>query len=106
MNDIGSPSRLVCNPLNERIQDYDEAWDWLGKKAIEYDWQYRQQICSKCPIETQKKLDCFKVDNFKIIDGIEIQETHCSKLEKARANKFRIHVKAVFALDPFAKQQI
>ena len=22
-----------CNPLKERIQDYDESWDWLGRFA-------------------------------------------------------------------------
>ena len=54
-------------------------------------------------LETQKKLECYKVDNYRTIKGIKIQETHCSKLEKARANKLRNHVKHVFALDPFTK---
>ncbi len=92
-----------CNPLEQKIQDYDEAWNWLGRRAIEYNWQYRKKICSKCPLETQKKLQCVKFDNYKIIEGVKIQETHCSKLQKARANKLRNHIKHVFALDPFAK---
>ncbi len=95
-----------CNPFEERIQDYDEAWDWLGRIAIEYNWQYRKKICSKCTLETQEKLDCYRVNNYRIIDSIKIQETHCSKLERARANKLRNHVKHVFALDPFNKSQI
>ena len=94
---------ISCNPLKERIQDYDESWNWLGRKAIEYNCGYRKKICLKCSLETQKKLECYKVNNYKIIDGVKIQETHCSKLEKSRANKLRNHVKHVFALDPFTK---
>lgn len=92
-----------CNPLKERIQDYDESWNWLGRRAIAYNWEYRQKICSKCSLETQKKLNCYKVNNFRIINGTKIQETHCSKLEKARASKLRNHIKHVFKLDPFSK---
>jgi hypothetical protein len=98
-----NPFTISCNPLKEKIQDYDESWNWLGRKAIEYNWEYRKKICSKCSLETKKKLECYKVDNFQIIEGVKIQETHCSKLEKARANKLRNHVKHVFALDPFSK---
>jgi len=87
--------------LKDKIQDYDEVWNWLGRHAIEYNWQYRKKICTKCPLKTQKKLNCLRVDNYRIIDGIEIQETHCSKLEKARANKLRNHVKHVLAINPF-----
>ena len=36
--------------------------------AIEYNWKYRKKICSKCPLETQKRLNCYRVDNFRIID--------------------------------------
>ena len=100
---IGTNFNSSCNPLKDRIQDYDESWNWLGAKAIEYNWEYRRKICSKCPIEIQKKLDCHRVDNYRIIGGTKVQETHCSKLEKARSNKLRTHVKHVFALDPFAK---
>lgn len=95
--------KTACNPLKDRIQDYDESWNWLGRQAIEYNWKYRKMICTKCPLEVQEKLNCYKVDNYRIIDGLKIQETHCSKLEKARASKLRNHVKHVFALDPFSK---
>jgi Tfp pilus tip-associated adhesin PilY1 len=92
-----------CNPLKEKIQDYDESWNWLGRRAIEYNWEYRKKICSKCSLETQQKLNCYKANNFRIINGKKIQETHCSKLEKARTNKLRNHIKHVFELDPFSK---
>jgi len=91
------------NPLGERLKDYDEAWSWLGRISIEYNWNYRKRICTKCPTEVQKKLNCFRVDNYKVTDGVKIQETHCSKLENARENKMRNHVKHVFALDPLSK---
>ena len=76
----------------------DNAFQVLGDECIEYSWKYRQKICVKCPHETQKKLECYKVDNYRIVSGVEVQETHCSKLEKARANKFRSRVKSVWRL--------
>lgn len=96
--------RVSFDPFKERLQDYDEAWNWLGRLVTQYNWQYRKKICSKCPLTTQQKLKCHKVNNFKIIDGVKIQETHCSKLQKARANKLRNHVKHVFAMNPFLKR--
>lgn len=109
MNGEGSSSpntnlSKVCNSFQDRVQDYDEVWNWLGRQAIEYNWQYRKKICTKCTLETQKKLNCYRVDNYRIIDGTKIQETHCSKLEKARTNKFHNHIKHVFKLDPFTKR--
>ncbi len=91
------------DPFKERMQDYDEAWQWLTYHVIQYDWNYRKKICTKCPLETQEKLNCFKVDNFKIIDGVKIQKTYCSKLKKARAKKFRTHIKHIFAMSPLLK---
>ena len=67
----------------------DNKFHGLKEELLDYDWKYRLKICSKCPLETQKKLQCFKVDNFKIIDNIQVQETHCSKMDKARVQKFR-----------------
>lgn len=109
MFSTGSPlpnenPRTSCNPFKDRVQDYDEAWNWLGRRVTEYDWQYRLKICSKCPLETQQKLKCFRVNNFKTINGIQVQETHCIKLQKARAKKLRNHIKHVFAMDPFLKR--
>lgn len=96
-------SALTFDPFEERIRDYDEAWKWLTYHVIQYDWSYRKKICSKCTLETQEKLKCFKVDTFKIIDSVKIQKTYCSKLKKARANKFRNHIKHVFTMSPFLK---
>lgn len=76
----------------------DNAWQVLGEECIEYNWNYRKKICVKCPIETQNKLECYKVDNYRMINGEDIQETHCVKLEKARANKFRSRIKSVWRL--------
>jgi len=89
--------------FEERMKDYDEAWQWLTRHVIQYDWNYRKKICTKCPLETQEKLKCFKVNNFKIIDGVKIQKTYCSKLKKARAKKFKNHIKHVLAMNPFLK---
>ena len=63
----------------------DNKFHGLKDELLDYDWKYRKKICVKCPLETQKKLQCFRVNNFK--DGI--QETHCSKMDKARVQKFR-----------------
>ena len=57
----------------------------MKEKIIEYDWNYRKKICSKCNTEQQKKRGCFRVDNFK--EGI--QETHCKHLTNAGTQKFR-----------------
>lgn len=51
----------------------------------EYNWKYRKKICTKCPVEKQKKLKCIKVNNFRD----SIQETYCKKMTKARSQKFR-----------------
>jgi hypothetical protein len=96
-------SRTTCNPFKDRVQDHDEAWNWLGRHAIEYNWQYRKKICLKCSLETQNILNCMRFDNYQVIDGVKIQETHCSKLENARAKKLRNHVKHVLALNPLTK---
>ena len=93
----------TLDPLKERIKDYDEAWKWLTQHVTEYDWEYRKKICLKCPISTQEKLCCFKSNTFRTIDGLKIQKTYCSKLKKARANKFRNHIKHVSAMNPFLK---
>lgn len=57
----------------------------LKDEMLDYNWEYRKKVCAKCPIETQIRLNCHKIDNFK--NGI--QETHCKKLIRARTKKFR-----------------
>lgn len=110
MRDIGSSThdeglRTSCNPLQDRIQDYDEAWNWLGRRVKEYNWEYRARVCTKCPLEIQQKLRCHKVDNFEVINGQKIQETHCIKLRRARANRLRNHIRHVFKMNPFLKSR-
>lgn len=97
------PFPTQCNPMKDRMQDMHEAWNWLGRITIAYDWKYRKKICAKCPLETQKRLECYRVDNFEMVDGERIQETHCSKLERARENRLRNHVNHVFEMSPFGK---
>lgn len=70
---------------HNRILDWHEEGTHIQQLLRKYNWQYRKKICTKCPLETQRNLNCFKVDNFK--NGI--QETHCKKMNKARTQKFR-----------------
>ena len=75
--------------LNEnhhnRILDWQEEGIHIQELLREYNWEYRKKICVSCPIESQEKLNCQKEDNYK--DGL--QETYCSKMTKARSQKFR-----------------
>lgn len=70
---------------HNRILDWQEEGTHIQKLLREYNWEYRKKICVNCSLYTQKKLKCYKEDNFK--DGI--QETYCSKMTKARSQKFR-----------------
>ena len=63
----------------------DNKFHGLKEELLDYDWKYRLKICTKCPLETQERLRCFRVNNYKN----NIQETHCSKMDKARVQKFR-----------------
>ena len=65
--------------------DWLEEGTHIQKLLREYNWNYREKICTKCPLEIQKKLKCIKVNNFQ--NGI--QETYCKKMTKARSGKFR-----------------
>lgn len=98
-----SGGSVKCNPLKDKIRDWDESWNWLGRITIEYNWKYRQRVCSKCPREAQIKWDCHRINKFRLVNGKLIQETHCRKLKRARANKLRNHIKHVLALYPFCE---
>lgn len=76
----------------------DNSWSVLGEEVIEYNWKYRSKICSKCPLSEQKRRSCVRFDNYRMIKGVEIQESHCNKLENARANKFRNRMKSLLRL--------
>ena len=71
--------------LQARIIDWHEEGEHIKKLLLDYDWEYRKKICTNCPLETQQKLRCLRVNNFK--DGI--QETHCKKMDRARTQKYR-----------------
>ena len=68
----------------------------LKKEMLEYNWQYRHKICSKCSKEQQKQLQCHKVDRF--VNGI--QETHCKKLIRARTKKFKKKIDSLLEINP------
>ena len=85
-------------PINTE-KDWNDLGEYFKDKLIEYDWQYRKKICIKCPLDIQKKLKCFRVDNFK--DGI--QETHCKKMDNARTQKFRKWIWMFISYHPNAK---
>lgn len=71
--------------LRARIIDWYEEGNHIKKLLLDYDWEYRKKVCTKCSLETRQELRCFRVDNFKD----EIQETHCKKMDKARTQKYR-----------------
>ena len=72
----------------------DQLGDELKQAVLDYNWNYRVKICTKCT--RQEELKCHKVNNFRIIDGVKIQETHCRKLINARTAKLRHKIKAFF----------
>jgi len=75
----------IGNTYDNRYLDWQEEGIHIQKLLREYNWNYRKKICSKCPVDTQRKLKCIQVDNSR--DGI--QETYCKKMTKARSQKFR-----------------
>lgn len=85
-----------------------DSWFGVGgvlkEEMLAYNWQYRLKICSKCPIDTQKRLECKRFDNFRTIKGYRIQETHCKKLIKARSAKFRSRIESFLRLSPFGQR--
>ena len=87
--------------INTELEEWYKDGERLKQEIIDYNWKYRRKVCSKCPIETQKKLDCFKLGNFKI----GIQETHCSKLIRSRTNYFRKKIQSFFNLEPLESLQ-
>ena len=68
---------------------WHEEGTGLQEELRSYDWHYRLKICSKCSTEQQKLRRCFKVNSFRTIKGMRIQETHCNWMTKARSRKFR-----------------
>ena len=69
-------------------QQWNEKGQDLKEILLDYNWQYRKKICTKCPLSEQKRRQCFRVDNYRIIQGEKIQETHCKWMNKARVAKF------------------
>lgn len=79
-----------------------EVEDWhidgikLKKELIEYNWEYRRKICTKCTPQDQDRLHCLKVNRF--VDGI--QETHCKKLVNARTKKNKKRIEGFIESHP------
>lgn len=92
-----SPLRIVeSSGLHSEIVGWHEEGFNIQKAFIEYNWEYRKKICSKCNQEQRTRYHCFKADRF--VDGI--QETHCNKLIKARTKKFRKKIEEFILLHP------
>lgn len=85
--------------LQERITDWHEEGNHIQKLLSDYDWNYRKKICTKCPLETQQKLNCLRVNNFQ--DGV--QETHCKKMDRARTEKYRKTILKFINFHPLSK---
>lgn len=81
-----------------------EQWINIGQilkeEMLAYNWKYRAKICLQCPLETQKRLDCKRFNNYRMIKGQRIQETHCKKLIKARTAKFKNRIYALERVSP------
>ncbi len=82
--------------VSSDIQSWHKQGISLKEEMIDFNWEYRNKICSKCPIEMQQKLQCMKFPNFK--DGI--QETHCKKLIQARTRKFKKNIEGFLESHP------
>lgn len=72
----------------ERVEKWSSDAQDLKDALIHYDWQYRKKICIKCPLSEQKRRNCFRVDNYRFMRGVKVQETHCKWMDKARVRKF------------------
>ena len=82
------------------------VWDWINQglklkhEMIEYNWEFRNDVCTECTNELKKKLLCHTVNNFR---G-NIQETHCKKLVKARTKKFEKKIGGFLNLHPLCNR--
>lgn len=95
-NSLSDYQKLREGIVRERIADWQEEGGHIKKLLLDYDWDYRKKICVKCPLETQQKLRCFRVNNFK--DGI--QESHCKKMDRARTQKYRKNIMSFINFHP------
>ncbi len=80
-----------------KISNWQDQGLVIRDEMKKYNWEYRKKICVKCSIETQKKLNCRKINNFK--DGI--QETWCEKILNARTQKFKKDIEKFWLVHPY-----
>ena len=92
---LGS-SKILPVEVSIDIQAWHTQGTSLKEAMIDFNWEYRQKVCSKCPLEMQQKLHCMKFPNYK--DGI--QETHCKKLIQARTRKFKKNIEGFLESHP------
>jgi len=87
---------LPAEEVTIDIQGWHKQGSSLKEAMIAYNWEYRKKICSKCPLETQQKLNCMRFPNYK--EGI--QETHCKKLIQARTREFKKNIEGFLESHP------
>ena len=88
----------------EMNMSFDEKFIDLKQALLNYNWKYREKICTKCPPEQQKERECFRVAySFRMINGKVIQETHCKWLIKARSRKFGNIINKLLNMEMMAK---
>lgn len=93
----GSSLRILESVnLHSQIADWHEEGFNIQKAFTEYNWEYRNKVCTKCTEEEKVKYQCFKVNNF--VNGI--QETHCRKLVRARTKKLGKKIEEFILLHP------
>jgi hypothetical protein len=80
----------IVHPKGKVYIDLEKGKD-LSQRILDYNWEYRKKICSKCSSIEQQRRKCFRVNNFK--DGI--QETHCEWQTRAGTQKFRKEINEV-----------
>lgn len=80
-----------------KISNWQDKGLVIRDEMKKYNWEYRKKICTKCPREIQRKLNCRKVNNFKD----EIQETWCEKILNARTQKFRKEIEKFWTMHPY-----
>ena len=85
-NNISITSIKPNKFIHERMIDWFESGTHIQQLLRAYNKQYRKKICSKCPLEQQKKRYCLKLDMYST-EGIQLK--HCSHMDKARSKKYK-----------------
>lgn len=100
MATLPSKMKNSDNPFIIQVGNWRKNGMSIAEEMESYEWEYRKKICSKCSLQKQRELDCFRVNNF--CNGI--QETHCDKLDNARTKKFSKKIDLFFTQYPLGQQ--